>query len=116
MSGYLPAGFEALAAFADWCELGSQAERYVKRQTATMAELRAFYDAIVPDLEAIFTLLDAFPPGPLPDPEERLFRLTLGLAEVAQAVEVFDRPGIAYMRVPHDVEMAGIGTAAGTPL
>lgn len=111
----LPPGFDDLLPFRDWWELNTQAERYLKRQTSSLEALRQFYDAITPRLSAIFALLDPLAPGTLSGSEGRLFRLTLGLAEVAQSVELFHQPTVPHMRSPHHVAMRTID-AEGTIL
>jgi hypothetical protein len=98
----LPDGFEALAPYAEtWGKLESQLDRYLLRQKSTMAELRAFYDAAAPRLEAAFSHLDEFPMDDLPPGEALLYRTILGLTEVAQAIEVFNQPGVPYAPFPH---------------
>lgn len=91
----LPPGFEALSPFvADWGLLETEDQRYRVRQRMSMAQLQHFYDAMTPAVSVIFDHLDQFAYGKLPGPEERLFRLALGLAEAAQAVEVVGAPTI----------------------
>lgn len=115
----LPAGFEDLAGFVgEWGELETQGERYLQRQSLPFERLSAFHAAAAHRLPAIFDHLDSFAYGPLPAPEARLFRLTLGLIEAAQAVEVFAEPRVPFVAYPHEVEMrvlpaATAGTAQG---
>lgn len=98
----LPAGFEDLGEFAAvWGKLETQEQRYLQRQHGTMAELKAFYDATAPRLNAIFDHLDKFPMEALPPPEALLYRTSLGLTEVAMAVEVFGQPCVPYAPFPH---------------
>ena len=101
----LPKGFEDLAPFvAEWGSLTTQDERYVRRQSLPMERLQAYYDVVQPRLEAIFTHLDSFPYGPaLPEPEALLFRLVLGMSEVAQAVEVYGQPTVPHAPPNHSV-------------
>lgn len=98
----LPAGFENLAPYAvTWGKLDSQKDRYLLRQSSSMVELKAFYDATAPRLDEIFDHLDKFPMDKLPEPEALLYRTVLGLTEVAQAIEVFNQPGVPYAPFPH---------------
>lgn len=101
----LPEGFEDLAPFVgEWGGLHTQDERYARRQELPMARLQAYYDAVQPRLEAIFDHLDGFPYGPpLPEPEALLFRLVLGMSEVAQAVEVYGQPTVPHAPPNHSV-------------
>ena len=87
----LPEAFADLEDWGAWA-LPKETERSRKRQASTMAEIRAFYDALLPRMAAVLSYLNEFPLDGLPEPEERLFYLTLALAEVAPAVELFQQP------------------------
>lgn len=98
----LPAGFEALAPYADtWGKLDDQASRYLFRQESSMKELKAYYDAAAPRLDEIFDHLDKFPMDDLPEAEALLYRTALGLTEAAMAIEVFNQPCVPYAPFPH---------------
>ncbi len=101
----LPAGFENLAPFiAEWGHLDTQDARYGQRQALPMARLNAYYHAVAPQLAAIFTHLDSFPfDAPLPPPEALLRNIVMAMAEVAQAVEVYDCPGVPNIPAGHSV-------------
>jgi hypothetical protein len=100
----LPGEFEALAPYAKtWGGLENQAERYLLRQKSTMAELKEFYNAAAPRLDEVFNYLDQFPMDALPPSEALLYRTILGLTEVAQAIEVFNQPGVPYAPFPHNM-------------
>jgi len=101
----LPRGFEELAPFVEeWGDLETQDERYRRRQKLPMKRLDAYYDAVTPRLQAIFDHLDSFPFGePLPPPEALLFRVVMGMTEVAQAVEVFGQPTVPQSPLDHSV-------------
>jgi hypothetical protein len=104
--GRLPDGFEELQRFVPkWGHLTAIGERYAERQKSSFAELKAFYDAVAPRIEAILDLVDRFPfDSPLPPPEERLYRLALALGEVVQAVEVYGQPRVPYAP-PHEIRV-----------
>jgi hypothetical protein len=89
----LPDGFEDLAGFVAWA-LATERERNNKRITSTMAEIRAFYDAMLPRTQAIVAHLDQFALGEMPAAEARLLNMLLSLAEVANAVEIFKQPKV----------------------
>jgi hypothetical protein len=103
----LPRQFSDLASFiAEWGELETQNERYLRRQTLPMERLTAYYDAVGPRLKSIFEHLDRFPFGaPLPAPEALLLRVVLAMTEVAQAVEVFGQPTVPFAPENHSVKI-----------
>jgi hypothetical protein len=88
MTNSLPAEFQDLEPFADWC-LGSEAERYAKRLSSSMDEMQAFYDAAFPRLEAALAYLDALELNALPDDAGRLLLLCYSLINVSFPVEVW---------------------------
>lgn len=87
----LPEAFRELEPFADWA-LASEAERTRKRQDTPMSEIEAFYDAMVDRIEAVLDYLNALPLDAMPADAERLMRMTLSLAEVGPAVELYGQP------------------------
>ena len=56
----LPEEFADLERFTDWC-LPTEAERYAKRLTSTMAEMQAFYDAGMPGSRTSWSTVDRVP-------------------------------------------------------
>jgi hypothetical protein len=90
----LPAAFADLEPFSAW-SLATEAERQKKRLSSTMAEIQAFYDAILPRMEAVISYLDQFPLHAMPPDAQRLLHLTFSLAEIAAAVELFKQPSVA---------------------
>jgi hypothetical protein len=102
----LPKGFESLTPYAaGWGLLETQRDRYLRRQQSPMSELRALYDAVAPRLDEIFTHLEQYPMDALPPPEAALYRIALGMPEVAMAVEVFNQPGVPFAPMPHVVDV-----------
>ncbi|MBM4255417.1 MAG: hypothetical protein FJ147_05910 [Deltaproteobacteria bacterium] len=87
----LPEIFTDLEPYAGWA-LTKEAERSRKRQQSTIEEIRAFYTTMLPRMEAVLTHLNQFPLDAMPEKEQRLFDMTLALAEVAPAVELFGKP------------------------
>ena len=88
----LPPGFEALEAFvAEWALPDSHA-RMAKRQGGKIADIRRFYDAVLPLGDSALAHLRNFHLGELPEPEERLLKLMLSLAEIGPAVEWYNDP------------------------
>ena len=75
----LPAGFEALAPFvADWV-LENASARMAKRQSSSMAEIRRFYDAIVPMGVQALDYLRGYELGSLTPEGENMLKLMLAL-------------------------------------
>jgi hypothetical protein len=100
MSHLLPPAFADLAIFvADWGASTTDA-RNDHRHRSTMAEIRAFYDAFTPRLEAALAHLDPHNTRALPEPEKRLLHLCFGYIEAALAVEVFNVPGVPGIPYP----------------
>lgn len=89
----LPEQFQQLEPFLSWA-LATECERTAKRHASTMAEIRAFYDAMLARLGETLALLDNFSQEEVPEDVNRLFLLTLSLAEIAPAVENFGQPGV----------------------
>lgn len=85
----LPNGFGDLAPWvADWA-LGNESERNRKRITSTMDELRAFYDAVLPRVEAAMLHLKPIAFDALSPADRNLLHLSLMFMEVAGSIEVF---------------------------
>ena len=91
----LPEPFEDLASWLDWALEGERA-RTAKKVASSMAEIRAFYDAMMPRLDEIIAYLDGVPGGDeRPAPAQRLYLLALSLVEISNLVELYrHREGI----------------------
>lgn len=90
-----PAGFEDLAAWSDWCQANFDARRDL-RIGSTMEEIEAFYNAMLPRMEAILAHLAATKLDGIDPKSEALMNLSFAMAEVAPAVEQFFEPTISY--------------------
>ena len=86
----LPEEFRDLEPFIGWA-LEKERQRTEKRVASTMEEIRAFYGAVFPRIEAIMAYLDRFPYDAMPAPARRLFHISLSLVEVANLVERYKR-------------------------
>jgi len=86
-----PVPFVDLEPFAAWA-LATEGQRARKRRDSTMVEIQTFYDAILPRMDAILDHLNQLPLDNMPEESQRLLHLTLALAEVAPAVELFNQP------------------------
>jgi hypothetical protein len=101
----LPAGFEEIEPFVDhWCAGGTQ-ERHARRESASMADIRRFYDAMLAKAPAAIAFLDRKPFDSLADDEQRLMYLLLALGHVAVAVEVHGQPRAPHTPYPHRVRL-----------
>ncbi len=74
--------------------LATEPERSDKRQASTMAEINTFYGAMLARMEEVLPYLEQFSLEKMPTDAQRLFYLTLSLAEVAPAVELFGQPSV----------------------
>ena len=90
---HLPEPFQDLESHLAW-SLSKERERSAKRQSSTMAEINAFYEAMLPRMEEMLPYLAQFPLKNNPQDVQRLFYLALALAEVAPAVENFGQPSV----------------------
>ena len=87
----LPPAFAELEPFIDW-SLATESERLQKRLDSSMDEIRAFYSAMLGRIEEMLEYLNGFPLDQLNEPEQRLMNMTLSLAEIWVAVELYNQP------------------------
>ncbi len=87
----LPSAFADLAPYLDWA-LPTDRERSAKRQSSSMDEINAFYHAMLPRMDAILSYLEKYPAEQVPADVEGLFFLTLSIAKIAPAVEMYGEP------------------------
>jgi len=96
MSETLPAGFEQLEPFLGLA-LATERERHAAISSASLAEVKAFYDAMLPVLPQALDHLNTLPLDALPAAERQLLNLCLAMAEAAMAVEMFDEVNPPYL-------------------
>lgn len=84
----LPEGFEDLEPFVDDWALETEEQRHRKQLSATLASLRAFYDAVLPRSPAMIAHLNRFPLDQLPAAEAALFNLGASFFETAHVIEL----------------------------
>lgn len=87
----LPAEFADLAPHMAWA-LATEGARNARRRAATLAELQAYYNAMLPRMRAVIAHLNTFPLDNLPPPQRNLLYLALSFMEAAMSVEVFKEP------------------------
>lgn len=90
----LPELFQDLEPLAPAWALATERERSGKRLSSTMAEIQAFYNTLLPRMDSVIDYLNQFPLENMPADAQRLMYLTLSLAEVAPAVELFKQPSV----------------------
>jgi hypothetical protein len=101
----LPAGFEELEPFLDQWGLKGTQERHAHRESASMEDIRRFYDAMLAKAPAAIAFLDGKPFDSLTDDEQRLMNLLLALGHVSVAVEVHGQPRAPHTPYPHRVRL-----------
>src|SRR5262245_23431153 len=90
----LPDAFADLEAFADrWC-LPTERDRYARRLASAMEEMRDFYAAMFPRVQAALDYCDRFRLDEMPDDAERLLQLVHSFVMVSFPVEVWGRPDV----------------------
>ena len=94
MTAPLPAPFADLESVAATWSLATETERNRRRLSSTLEELQAMSETILPRLDEIFKYLEPYPLDQLPADAERLFLLTLSLAEIAPALECYGQPAV----------------------
>jgi len=93
VSAKLPTEFADLEPFSDWC-LDSEPQRYDKRLKSSMAQMQAFYDAIMPRAEEAITYCDKFPLDDLPEDVTNLMHLLYSMIMVSFPVECWKQPRV----------------------
>lgn len=83
----LPPAFAALETWVDGWVLADSTARLEKRLTTPLAEIRAFYDAMLPHADAVLAYLAERQLGALDAADETLLKLMLSLAEMGPAIE-----------------------------
>jgi len=88
MTAMLPPEFVDLEPFSQWC-LPTEAQRYQKRLTSSIADMQAFYDAIIARAEDALAYCDKFPLDDMPDDAVNLLRLVYSFVLVSFPVELW---------------------------
>ena len=102
----LPASFEDLEPFVDHWGLKGTQDRHARRESASMEDIRGFYDAMVARAPDVIAFLEGKPFDGLAEDERRLMELLLALAHVAVAVEVHGQPRAPHTPYPHKVRLS----------
>lgn len=84
----LPEAFADLEPWAAGWAQPDEGTRQRKLIASDIGELRAFYDAMLPRLEAVITYLDTFALDAMPAEAKRLFDLAQTFVECAHPIEL----------------------------
>ena len=84
----LPASFVDLEIFVPEWALKSEAARFQKLHQVTLAQLRLFYDALLPRMEEILLYLNQYKIQELPTDAKILFHLAMTFAETAHPIDL----------------------------
>ncbi len=84
----LPAGFADLEPLvSDWALPNEQA-RYLKLHASTLLQLKAFYDAMLPRMDAVMEFLKTQPVEGMAPEAEVLFQLAMTFSETAHPLDL----------------------------
>jgi hypothetical protein len=97
MTATLPKEFSVLEPFVGKWALPTEYERGVERRRSTPAELKAFYDAILPLVPQILKRADKYPIGKIEGVDRDLFYMAMSLVEIAPHIEFYNgSPGVPF--------------------
>ena len=83
-----PAGFESLARHAPEWVLPDQLKRQRKRAASDLATVKAFYDALYPEMERIMAYLKTVPMDTLSSADKNLYRLAATWFEMSHPIDL----------------------------
>lgn len=92
----LPDGFGDLEPFVAKWAVATEVERNRIRRGSSMRDIRMFYDALLPRLDAVIIYLKQFPLDNMPEAARRLLRIALSGMEIAPAVELYRQPDVVH--------------------
>jgi len=87
-SRHLPPEFADLAPFTAVWGLKTEKERHDNLTARSIAELRPFYDAMLPRMDAITLYLNRFPLDAMPADAELLFDVAMTFMESAHPIDL----------------------------
>ncbi len=94
VSAVLPSQFAELTEFVAQWALPSEQARFNQRIHADPANIKHFYDTILPWMDRILVHLRDFPPLDPPAPELNLMRLALSCVEVSRIFEAWGQQDV----------------------
>ena len=90
----LPKGFKSLEKWIGMWVLPDSQARTEQRHQVDYADIEAFYNDMLPKAEKALAYLQKKQLGELDEPEERLLKLMLSLAEVGPSVEWYQQNAV----------------------
>lgn len=84
----LPAQFAKLSPWVGEWALATERERYLKLHAVTFAQLKAFYDAMLPEMDAVMQFLTTQPVDGMAPEAENLYKLAMTFAETAHPMDL----------------------------
>ncbi len=90
----LPEEFADLERFAARWSLATEPERWARRHSSSIDEMRDLYEAMFPRLPDVLAYCDRFPLDDLPGEARNLLHLALSFVMVSFPVEVWKGPRI----------------------
>lgn len=84
----LPPAYADLGRFTGEWLLRDEKSRYDKLLRTSLDDLRVFYDAMLPRMEAIILYLNGFPLDAMPEDAKNLFDLSMTFMETAHPIDL----------------------------
>ncbi len=84
----LPAQFSKLSSWVPEWALPNEQSRYLKLHSVTFGQLKAFYDAMLPEMDAIMVFLKTQPVEGMAPEAQNLFHLAMTFAETAHPLDL----------------------------
>lgn len=88
MAGTFPKGFEDLDKHAPEWVLVTAFDRQKKRAAVDLATVRAFYDALLPELDRIFLYLKTVPMDGMTQADKNLYNLASTWMEMSHPIDL----------------------------
>lgn len=84
----LPEAFADLSHLVQEWALPSERARFLKLHAVRIDELRAFYDTMLPRMQAVLDHLNAYQVAELPEDARTLYELAMTFAETAHPIDL----------------------------
>jgi hypothetical protein len=84
----LPSGFSKLESFVPEWALANERDRYNKLHHSSLAQLKVFYDAMLPEMEAVMEFLKTQPLEGMQPEATNLYHLAMTFAETAHPLDL----------------------------